>query len=132
MRATRRALMALALLALAAGCGSGKARVKGRLVENGQPQKFGATQVALEFVPLGADGKPEQGKSYTAVVNEDGTFEVVASGGELPPGTYQVAVTAMGTLRTKYRAFAAPTSAIRREIKAGKNDLTIDLAKPEG
>jgi hypothetical protein len=132
MHATRRALLAVALLAVVAGCGSGKARVKGRLVENGQAKKFPATQVALEFVPLDADGKPEPGKSYTAVVNEDGTFEVVASGGELPPGKYQVTVTATGDLRAKYRAFAAPTSAIRREIKAGKNDLTIDLAKPEG
>ena len=88
--------------------------------------------MALEFIPLDADGKPAPGKSFTAVVNEGGTFEVVVSGGELPPGKYQVAVTATGELRAKYKAFAAPTSAIRREIKAGKNDLTIDLAKPEG
>ena len=62
----------------------------------GQAQKFKANQAHLEFIPLDADDKPQPGKAYTAGVNEDGSFEVLASGGELPPGKYQVTITARG------------------------------------
>src|SRR4051794_31426964 len=103
----RRALFAAGLLGalLLCGCGGGKAKVKGRLVENGQAQKFAPQQAHLEFIPLDADDKPQQGKSFTAGVNEDGSFEVLASGGELPPGKYQVTITARGDLAKKYQKF---------------------------
>ena len=81
----RRTLFAAGLgcaLLLLCGCGGGKAKVKGRIVENGQAQKFKANQAHLEFIPLDADDKPQPGKAYTAGVNEDGSFEVLASGGE--------------------------------------------------
>ena len=130
----RHVLLLVALVALAAGgCGGeAKAKVKGRLVSNGQPMKFPATQVAVGFSPIGADGKPDPARSYNTPVNEDGSFELVASGGELPPGTYQVSIQAMGKLATEMKAYSGPASAVRRELKAGPNDITIDVTKPDG
>lgn len=127
----RRVLFVLALIGLATGgCGSSLAKVKGRLVNNGQAITVPATQVAVILAPLDAEDKPDPLKSFTAVVNEDGTFEVLASGGELPPGRYQVAIQAQGKLKEQFKALAVPNSPIRRELKPGPNELTIDIAKP--
>ena len=129
----RRALLLLALVGLAAGgCGSTTARVKGRLVTNDQPMTFPATQVAVVLTPLDAGGNPDPAKAYTAVVNEDGSFEVLASGGELPPGQYQIAIQAMGKLKEQFKKLAAPNSPLRRELKPGPNEIVIDVAKPTG
>lgn len=117
---------------LAVGCGAGMAKVKGRLVENGTPMSFPPTQIAVELTLLGEDGKPDRSKVYTAVVNEDGSFEVVASGGTLTPGTYQVGIIATGKYTDRLKRFAPPASPVRREVKPGSNELTIDVAKPEG
>ncbi|MDB5307667.1 MAG: hypothetical protein JWO38_1869 [Gemmataceae bacterium] len=107
-------------------------RVKGQLVENGQPKAFPAYQAFVQLTPVGAEGHLDVARSFTAVVNEDGSFEVIASGGELPAGMYQVAVQARGKLGVQLKAFAPPQSPVRREIKPGSNLLTIDLAKSEG
>lgn len=125
-------LTALAGL-LAGGCGGeAKAKVKGKLVSNGAPMSFPATQAAVSLSPVGADGKPDPAKAFTAVVNEDGSFEVLASGGELPAGTYQVSIQAMGKLGQQLKGFAGANSPVRRELKPGANDITIDVAKPDG
>ena len=113
------------------GCSETKATVKGKLVENGKSMSFESNQAALQLTLVGPDGKLDTKHSYTAVVNADGSFEVVASGGELLLGKYQVAVQFRGG-DPKYKAFAAPDSPLRRELKAGRNELIIDLAKPEG
>lgn len=127
----RALLMVVLVCALLVGCGSGKAKVRGRLVENGQPTTFPPTTLALELAPVGEDDQPDKTKLYPAVVNEDGTFEVVASGGEVPLGKYAISIQATGKYTEKLKAFAPGASRIRREIKAGTNDLTIDLAKPQ-
>jgi hypothetical protein len=77
------------------------------------------------FRGLGADDKPDPNRTYTAMLNPDGSFELVASGGELPAGVYQVTVDIAGKVGEKYKAFAT-----RRELKPGANDLTLDLARP--
>lgn len=130
----RHALLLAALAGLVAGgCGGGSpARVKGQLVENGQPRTFPPTQVAIELAPVGPDGKPDNKKAVNAVVNPDGTFAVVASGGEFPPGTYQVCILAPPKFQPDLKRFAPPTSPLRRELKPGDNELVIDVAKPEG
>ena len=122
-----RTLIAATLaLMFVTGCSEGKAHVKGRIVENGQPVSFSANQAAVEFSPIGSDGKADSSKTFTAVVNDDGTFEVLASGGEVPRGNYDITFRSYGKLREKYK-----DQTLRREVKAGKNDFTIDLAKPE-
>lgn len=106
--------------------------MKGRLVSNGQPMSFPATQVAVALSPIGADGKPEPARAFTTPVNEDGSFELVASGGELPPGNYQVSIQASGKLAAQMKAYAGTSSLVRRELKAGPNEITVDVAKPDG
>src|SRR5262245_50213864 len=109
----RRVMILFALGALAAGgCGTNMAKVKGRLISHDQPMTFPATQVAVSFSPIGPDGKPDPAKSYTCVVNEDGSFELVASGGELPAGSYQVSIQAMGKLGAQLKRFVGTGSPI--------------------
>jgi len=120
-------LSATFLTLVAAGCGAGAGKVKGQIVDNGQPKTFPASSYAVEFTLLDGKGEPDISKSYTAVVETDGSFEVRASGGTLPPGTYQVTIKSPGK---KSMATASPSPAARREIKAGDNVITLDLAKP--
>ena len=128
----KRALPVAAVVALIfCGCGSGTARVKGKIVENGQPRQFAPFSASVQFAKIGDDGRPDPTKMYSAVVEADGSFELVASGGELPAGMYQVAIE-MPVKKGERNSFAPPDSAVRRELKSGSNELTIDLAKPEG
>ena len=120
---------------LLAGCGESSGRLRGRVVENGQPTEIPG-QAALMFTRIGAGDKPDTSKSYTMAVEKDGTFEMVASGGALPPGRYMVTVetTAKGKAGlAKYKEpYKYPTSPLRADVVAGPNDLIIDLAKPDG
>ena len=117
-------------LFLLAGCGASPARVKGQVVANGQPVSFTGLQAAVVFAPVGPDGKPDTGRSQTAVLNPDGSFELLASGGELPAGTYMVGIQVVGKAGEKFKAVGPTNSPIRRELKSGPNDLTIDVARP--
>ena len=121
-------------VAFTLGCGGGVGKVKGRVVEGGQPVTIDG-QAALMFYLIGADGKPDHAKSYPMTLSKDGSFEMVASGGEVPPGTYlvtlEVNATKSSTGLGKYKGrFNLQDSPLRQEVKAGKNELTIDLAKP--
>ncbi|HEY1186970.1 MAG TPA: hypothetical protein VGE74_04900 [Gemmata sp.] len=126
----RRAILALVLIALAAtGCGAAPAKVKGRLVSNGEPMSVSG-QVAVTFTALNGDGTG--GRSFTAMVNPDGTFDVVVSGGELPPGLYKVSIVAVGKAADNYKGLVGDKSPVRRELRPGPNEITIDVSKPEG
>jgi hypothetical protein len=131
---TRNTLLLVALAVSAAGCAGNQGRLKGRVVENGQPITIDG-QAALMFYQIGADGKPNPSRSYPIPLSNDGSFELVASGGEVPAGTYLVSLevnapkSSTGLGRFKGR-FTYPESALRHEVKAGANEVTIDLAKP--
>jgi len=115
-----------------AGCGSATtATITGKIVDNGQPRQYQPTQAAVQLTLVGPGGKLDENRSFTAVVNPDGTFQVISSGGEIPVGTYQVAIQIRDE-DPKYKAFAAPESQVRREIKPGRNELVLDLSKPAG
>jgi hypothetical protein len=95
-----------------------------------------AGQAALVFTPTGPDGKAGA-RAYAAGLDPDGSFELVASGGEVPVGAYLVSLEVAGGKGTA----AAPTGLakyrgtfkdVRQELKPGVNDLTFDLAKPGG
>ena len=130
----RNFILFAALAISAAGCGSSLGRIKGRLVENGQPVTIDG-QAALMFYHLGDDGKPNPSKAFPLPLSKDGSFELVASGGAVPPGNYLVSFDVnakksdkgLGRFKDK---FTYPTSTLRQEVKAGENDVTIDLAKP--
>lgn len=120
-------LLALGVLALGvAGCGGPPmGKVKGQIFENGQPKSFPPASHAVEIAAVNASGEADPTKTFTAVVNEDGTFEMLASGGQLPAGTYAFTVRGAGTKKG-----AAPPKASKREIHSGDNQITLDLAKP--
>lgn len=127
---SRKTILVLCVLLLS-GCGKTTGELKGQVVEDGKPRTFGGNEAALQLTLIGPDGKFDNNHSYTAVIDKDGSFQVVASGGELTPGEYQVAIQFMGG-NPKYKTFAAPESKVRREIKPGRNHFVIDLANPEG
>lgn len=117
---------------LLVGCGrTNIASVKGKVIENGQPRTFEANQAAVQLTLVAENGELDNIHAYTAVVEADGSFEVVASGGEVKVGKYQVAIIYRGN-DPKYEALYAPGSQLRREIKGGPNEIMIDLAKPQG
>ena len=132
---TRSCAAALALFALV-GCGDSLGRVKGRVVQNGQPMQVEG-QAALMFYLLGPDGKPDPEKSYPVPLNPDGTFELLASGGRVPAGNYLLTVEVnakpgnAGIAKYKGR-YTLPNSGLRAEVKSGSNDLVVDLEKPTG
>ena len=123
------------LLALAAasvlGCGGTTGKVKGRVVEDGKPVTIDG-EAALMFFLLDEAGKPDHAKSFPMTLAKDGSFELAASGGELPPGKYLVTMEVNAPKSTKglgkYKGrFSLHDSPLRQEVKAGRNDLTVEL-----
>lgn len=121
------AAVALAALFSLTGCGGGDVgRVKGRLTDNGQPVTFAPNaQAAVVFQMIGPDGQPDVTKTYSMMLAPDGSFELLASAGELPPGTYQVKLDIAGKDAAKFKKFST-----KREVKPGENVIELDLAKP--
>ena len=119
-------LAGVAALALAGCGGPDMAKVKGQIVENGQPKTFPPTSHSVEIAPVDASGSPDNTKMFTAVVNADGSFEVLASGGQLPAGPYPFTVRGPSIAK---KGLATPPGA-KRELKGGDNAITLDLAKP--
>jgi hypothetical protein len=110
--------MALALGILAAsGCGAPSARVTGRVTCKDKP----VVGVIL-FSPKGGEGP-----SVSATLDDDGRYEV-----KLPSiGKYTVVVTPSNvTYPPKPGEFDYPCdrSPLERDIKAGDNDVPIELA----
>ncbi len=122
----RAVAVATALVCLfACGCGAGVGRVKGRLTDNGQPLAFApGAQASVVFTLLGPGGQPDVAHTYTMMLEPDGRFELRASGGELPPGTYKVTLDVAGKEKAKFQRFSA-----KQEVKAGDNTVELDLAK---
>ncbi|MFO0823709.1 MAG: hypothetical protein U0792_11430 [Gemmataceae bacterium] len=135
LRLVSGATVATALVVVLVGCEAEPSRVKGRLLENGKPVAVpaaGSPQVIV-FESMSPDGATSTGRMYSAMLSTDGTFELIASGGSVPPGNYRVSfdVTLPGKDGDKFKGFRRDNSPIRRELKPGSNDLTIDLASPE-
>lgn len=132
----RRSLFGVLVVVLAGCGGSDPARVKGRVVDGGQPVVVpqGEAPGAIILSPVGPDGTPDRAKLYTASLAADGAFELIASGGSVPPGNYQLSieVPVKGKAGEKFKPFSGAQSPIRRELKPGQNDLTLDLANPNG
>ena len=132
----RVSVYAATLLAVAAaGCADSTAKLKGRLLEGGQPVNFAGHQTGLSFHLL-TDGKTDPNWIYPAAVAPDGTFEMLASGGTLPPGRYRVQLESWGSARggpltDRFGGrFSKDRSRVECEVTPGRNDLMIDLPPP--
>lgn len=119
--------VALSAAVVALGCSSKAGRVKGQVVENGSPVKVQG-QAALMFDLVGPDGKADPTKGYPVPLNPDGSFELVASGGDVPPGTYRVTVQVNGP-KAASGIFHYKGQSLTQEVKAGSNNLTIELTQ---
>jgi hypothetical protein len=119
------------LLVFLGGCSSGHVKVKGRLLNNGQPY----IPREDEFVVMSfAAQEAQEGKesSFVASFNrEDGTFEVTgATGRGLPPGNYRACVQVLKRKKDILKgAFNAKNSPFLCTVETGKEDLTFDFAK---
>jgi len=111
----------LAMLA-AAGCGGPSATVTGRVTCQDKP-----VSGVILFSPKG-EGGSNPGPSVNAPLREDGTFELRLTS----IGIHTVVITPRDvTLRPKPGEFDYPCdrSPLERDIKAGDNSITIELAK---
>jgi hypothetical protein len=118
----RPSFLVLLLGLLAAGCGGRTAQVKGRITCEGKP----VVGVIL-FSPKGDEGG-NRGSAVTATLNDDGAYEL-----KLPStGKYTIVVTPRDVnYPPKPGEFDYPCdrSPLERDIQAGDNDVTIELAK---
>jgi hypothetical protein len=124
---------AVGLCLLAAGCGDGKLRTKGRLLKGGQPcvpaegESFNVT-----FVPIPPDGKPPVDYYFAAFDPSDGTFRPAGKDGKgMPPGKYRVAVEHMKGKRDLLGGrYDAERSPFVFDVDAGTSEIAIDLDNP--
>lgn len=136
-------LIAGGLVCLATGgCGSGggeTVQAKGRVTDAGKPlevqgRDVGIGVVRIEFYRIGEDGK-QATEPETAVADEDGYFDLPGRDGHgIPPGKYRIAVRQWDPLPDVDRLggrFDAQHSPIIREV-TGREDIVIDVSKPEG
>ena len=141
----RQATLAVAGLALfAAGCGSGGpapigatgAKVKGRLLDNGQPVKVRPGEdVVVSFAPPSlADVTSTRGAA--SIDPRDGSFAFFGASskaGLLTPGPYRVAVASVtrdGEVDRFAAAFAIDKTALRAEVgPEPEQTFVIDIGK---
>ncbi len=128
-------LAVLTVLVGAAGCGSGRSQVNGRVTyDDGSPLTEGTV--------LGQMGEGAESVTVQGAVQPDGTFSwgTERPGDGAKPGQYRVAVIprALGdselgegkrpAVDSRYANFA--TSGITFEVKPGANTLDIKVARP--
>ena len=83
-----------ALCLLAAGCGDGRLRTRGRLVMGGRPlvPKEGES-VRVTFLPIRPGGKPSSDHYFAEFNRDNATFRSAGKDKKgMPPGKYRVAV----------------------------------------
>lgn len=112
------------------GCGeagSTKITAKGQLLKKGQPLKVG-TQVFTQMVFYTDTKDPKTYNTYSAMVNPDGTFEVV----NIPPGKYLITLELTGDAGDLCQGmFRKDNSKLIREV-TGKESIQIEITKPKG
>jgi len=114
-------LLVLGMLATA-GCGGPAATVTGQVTCQDKP-----VSGIILFSPKGEDGG-NAGRAVTAPLREDGSFELRLTS----IGKHIIVITPRDiTLRPKPGEFDYPCdrSPLERDIKAGDNTITIELAK---
>ena len=122
-------VLLITLLLVASGCGGSASRMKGELVENGQPATFPpGAMPGVVLRPLDGRGRPSETITYKSVVSPGGAFEWVGGNGELPSGGYQFSLELSGSVRDKYPHLTAAASRKRIDLKPGVNLLVVDIA----
>ena len=126
----------LLLVALTAGCGSGRVKARGRLLRDGQPLPADEPGVVhLVFIPL-AEANPAapEGSFVAEFHRSDATFRVTGRDGRgIPPGKYRIAVQVNRNRKDVFGgAFNAVNSPFVREVTSSGDEIVLDLEKPQG
>jgi hypothetical protein len=104
------------------GCGAPSANVKGQVTCDGKP-----IVGTILFSPKGGEGTTT-GTSVSASLNDDGRYELKLKS----IGKYTVVITP-GDVKFRPKAggldYPCDRSPLERDITAGDNDITIELAK---
>jgi len=126
----RRALggaLVLAALAMSGCTGKPTGTVSGKVTYKGQPVTSGEVQFIDQSKGLGASGKLDGSGNYTLEGQlPAGTYKVYIQPPipeQLPPG--QKPKPSTFTVPLKYQN--ADTTTMTKEVKAGKNDVTIEV-----
>ena len=123
-----------ALCLLAAGCGDGRLRTRGRLLKGGQPLLPRENEsVRVTFVPILAGGKPPADHYHAEFNRADATFRSAGKDKKgMPPGKYRVAVEYKN--KNKEDTFGGKFDENRSpyvfDIDARTTEIVIDLDKP--
>jgi hypothetical protein len=127
------AALAAGLCLLAAGCGDGKLRTRGRLMKGGQPllPKENET-VRVTFVPILPGGKPPADHFHAEFNRDDATFRSAGKDKKgMPPGKYRVAVEYKRQKQDVLRgAFDEDRSPFVFDVDSGTPEIVIDLDRP--
>ena len=120
------------LFAFLMGCGSdGPANVsaKGQLLKKGQPlQIANGVFTQMVFYPATETKDLKTYTTYSAMLNPDGTFEVVS----IPPGKYLIALELLGNSGDLCKGlFMKQNSKLIRDV-TGKESIQIEITKPKG
>ena len=131
MRRIRNGSVLVLIALFLSGCGDGRIKARGRIVNNGAPFQLGEGEgLRIVFAPVEASGATYE--SYVAVFNKDGSFQVMGRDGKgLPPGKYRVALEHLKKKQDLLKgAFDGQNTPIVREVTDGSNEIVIDLDHP--
>jgi hypothetical protein len=133
----RRVISAAALAAgfclLAAGCGDGKLRTRGRVLKGGQPFLPKENEsVRVTFVPILPDGKPPIDHYHAEFNRADATFRSAGKDKKgMPPVKYRVAVSYKKQKREMFAGvFDEDKSPFVFDIDFRTPEIVIDLDHP--
>ena len=125
--------VAAALCLLAAGCGDGRLRTRGRVVRGGQPilPREGES-VRVTFVPILPDGKPPADHYFAEFNPADATFRSAGKDKQgMPPGKYRVAVEYKKNRQDLFRGkFDENRSPFVFDVDSRTPEIVIDLDRP--
>jgi hypothetical protein len=122
-----------ALCLLAAGCGDGRLRTRGRLLKGGQPLLPRENEsVRVTFVPILAGGKPPADHYHAEFNRADATFRSAGKDKKgMPPGKYRVAVEYRRQKREVFGGvFDEDHSPFVFDVDSGTPEIVIDLDRP--
>jgi hypothetical protein len=125
--------VAALLCLVAAGCGDGKLRTRGRLMKGGQPfVPKEDEKIRVTFVPVLPDGKPPADHYHAEFNRTDATFQSAGKDKKgMPPGKYRVAVEFKQKNRDAFGGkFDENRSPFVFDVDSGSPEIVIDLDKP--
>jgi hypothetical protein len=125
--------LAVLLILVVPGCGSGRVKARGRLVSNGQPYHVDERDIVrIVFIPVGGAADLKAGGFMGEFDRKDGTFQVNGTDGRgMSPGRYRIALQVLRKRKDLLEgAFNAERSPFLRDVTPAGGDIVLDLSNP--